>query len=136
MPRCYLGLGSNLQSPIRQLRIAIKSLQQMQNLCIKKISSLYFNQPIGIKAQPMFYNLVLEITTTIPPLRLLKQLKLIEVQQNRVTKTKWGARTIDIDILFYGTLCIKTKNLTIPHPEIANRDFVLIPMQEITKVKS
>ncbi len=133
MPICYLGLGSNLRSPKRQLQLAIKSIQRIKNIYIKDISNFYFNKPLGRKAQPMFYNLVIRVNTNIPPHTLLQKLKLIETQQNRVTKIKWGARTIDIDILLYGNKKIKSKALTIPHPEMLNRDFVLIPLAEITE---
>lgn len=133
MPTCYLGLGSNLKFPIRQLRLAIKSIQRIKNTYIKGISSFYYNKPIGKKAQPMFYNLVIKMESNIPPFTLLKELKAIEEQQNRITKVKWGARTIDIDILLYGNYKINTPNLTIPHPEMLNREFVLIPLEELTE---
>lgn len=135
MPTCYLGLGSNLKSPIRQLRLAIKSIHRLKNTYIKEISSFYYNKPLGRKAQPMFYNLVIKMESNLPPFSLLRELKAIEAQQNRITKIKWGARTIDIDILLYGNLKINTLNLKIPHPEMLNRDFVLIPLEELTKLE-
>src|SRR3990167_7179375 len=99
MPDCYLGLGSNLKFPKRQLRLALQDLQKSKNILIKTVSSFYFSKPIGIKAQPNFYNLVIKIQTNLSPLILLSVLKQIEQKQNRIPKKKWGSRTIDIDIL-------------------------------------
>ncbi len=136
MPTCYLGLGSNLRFPKRQLRMAIQSMQRIKNLYIKDISSFYFNKPVGKKSQPMFYNLVIKIESKLPPKALLRELKAIEIQQNRITKIKWGARTIDIDILLYGDVKINTPNLKIPHPEMYNREFVMIPLAEIKELST
>ena len=132
MPICYLGLGSNLKSPKRQLQIAINSLNRIKNTSIIDISSIYFNPPKGVKSQPMFYNLVLSIKTSLNPHALLYFCQKIEEMQCRVRKKKWGARTIDIDILLYGDKEIKTKSLLIPHPYMLERDFVLIPLLEIS----
>ncbi|MDF1757919.1 MAG: 2-amino-4-hydroxy-6-hydroxymethyldihydropteridine diphosphokinase [Legionellaceae bacterium] len=131
MPTCYLSLGSNLKSPKRQLQIAIDNLRRVKNTRISKISSLYFNPPVGVKSQPMFYNLVIEINTTLPAHELLKYCKNIEKKQGRVSKKRWGARTIDVDILLYGNKKLSTPNLIIPHPQMLKRDFVLIPLLEI-----
>lgn len=134
MPTCYLGLGSNLKSPKRQLHNAIYAIQKMQKVIIKDISSFYFNKPVGIKAQPMFYNLVIKINTSLNPNDLLINLKKIEKKQQRITKKRWGARTIDIDILLYGNKKINYPHLKIPHPHMHERDFVLIPMMEVSKL--
>lgn len=132
MPTCYLGLGSNLKFPKRQLRMALKSIQRLNKVYIKDISSFYYNKPIGRKSQPMFYNLVIKIESSLSPNAMLKELKTIELKQNRIKKIKWGARTIDIDILLYGNLVINTQNLKIPHPEMHNREFVMLPLAEIS----
>lgn len=131
MPTCYLGLGSNLKSPKRQLNQALQAIQRIPHILIKNTSSLYFNPPMGVKSQPMFYNLVTEINTNLPAQILLKKLKAIEEQQNRITKRRWGARTIDIDILLYGDRKINQYNLQVPHPGILVRDFVRIPLGEV-----
>ena len=86
---------------------------------------------MGVKSQPMFYNLVTEINTNLPVQILLEKFKAIENQQNRITKRRWGARTIDIDILLYGDKKINQHDLQIPHPGIMIRDFVRIPLEEI-----
>lgn len=131
MPTCYLGLGSNLKSPRRQLNQALQAIQRIPNILIKNTSSLYYNPPMGVKSQPMFYNLVTEIQTNLPAQRLLQELKAIEVQQSRITKRRWGARTIDIDILLYGDRKINQHDLQVPHPGVFIRDFVRIPLNEI-----
>lgn len=131
MPTCYLGLGSNLKNPKRQLNLALSAIKKIPKIIIKRTSKLYFNPPMGIKAQPMFYNLVTEINTNLPPEFLLNKLKIIESQQNRVNKQRWGARSIDIDILLYAKLKINTTILQIPHPGIMYRDFVKYPLNEI-----
>ncbi len=128
---CYLGLGSNLKYPKRQLQHAIASLRKLPRSIMTGISNIYVNPPMGVKAQPMFYNQVMQINTSLPPLQLLKHCKQIEQDQGRVYRKKWGSRTIDIDILLYGDRIIKTRQLTIPHPELLNRDFVLIPLLEL-----
>ncbi len=128
---CYLGLGSNLKSPKRQLNTAISSLNKLKKAIIIDISSLYFTKPIGVKSQPMYYNLVLSIKTSLTPLQLLSHCKDIEYNQQRVHKKKWGSRTIDIDILTYGNQVIKKSNLIIPHPYMLEREFVMQPLLEI-----
>lgn len=132
MPTCYLGLGSNLRNPKRQLQLALNAIQKSPHILIKNTSNLYFNPPMGIKSQPMFYNLVIEINTNIYPELLLKKMKSIEMQQNRITKQRWGARSIDIDILLYGQQRINLPNLQIPHPGILDREFVKCPLAEIS----
>lgn len=131
MPTCYLGLGSNLKFPKRQLRMAIQSIKRNKNIYIKSISSFYFSKPIGIKSQPMYYNLVMKVESNLAAHSLLLELKKIETKQNRITKIRWGSRTIDIDILLYGNKKINTRLLKIPHPEMYNREFVLVPLAEV-----
>ncbi|OGV35374.1 MAG: 2-amino-4-hydroxy-6-hydroxymethyldihydropteridine diphosphokinase [Legionellales bacterium RIFCSPHIGHO2_12_FULL_35_11] len=132
MTTCYLGLGSNLKSPKRQLQLAISGINRIKNTAIINISKPYFNKPVGVKAQPMFYNLVISIQTSLPPFALLKKCREIEANQGRVTKRRFGSRTIDIDILLYGNYKIKTKYLEIPHPRMFERDFVIKPLLEIS----
>ncbi len=124
-------MGSNLNSPKRQLNRALFALQRLSNVMITERSKIYFNPPLGIKAQPMFYNMVISIHTSLSPAALLKACQCIERQQQRIRKKKWGARTIDIDILFYGEEIIRKPNLIIPHPEWSKRDFVRIPLSQL-----
>ncbi len=132
MTLCYLGLGSNLSSPIRQLRQAAKELKTLPKTYITKISSIFFSKPWGILSQPPFYNMVIEINTTLPPTTLLKYCQSIELKHNRARKKHWGPRTLDIDILLYGNVELNINDLIIPHKEMVNRDFVLAPLLEIS----
>lgn len=131
MTCCYLGLGSNIKSPQRQLQIAIAALRKLPKSTITDISSTYLTTPVGIKAQPMFYNIVVALKTSLPPHSLLKYCQAIELNQQRLRKKRWGARTIDIDILIYGNQIINTKTLCVPHPRMFERYFVLDPLLEI-----
>ncbi len=131
MPRCYLGLGSNLNYPKRQLNRALQALQKQNRLMVVERSRPYFNPPLGVKAQPMFYNMVICIETSLSPNILLKKCKQIEQKQKRIHRKKWGSRTIDIDILFYGEQKLRSQALTLPHPEWHKRDFVHIPLSEL-----
>ena len=128
---CYLGLGSNLNSPERQLRRAILALSKLPYSQIVKVASFFRNPAWGRKAQPQFCNTVVAVQTRLTPQQLLRYCQKIEYQQGRIRKIKWGARTLDIDILFYGLKKIKTSTLEIPHPRIEERDFVVLPLQEL-----
>lgn len=128
MSICYLGLGSNLSCPRRQLTKAIAHLRHLPQSRIIQISALYFSEPMGVRAQPPYFNLVIKIQTTLPADKLLHYCQLIEHKQKRVRKRHWGARTLDIDILFYGERHIKTKKLIIPHPGVQERHFVKVPL--------
>jgi 2-amino-4-hydroxy-6-hydroxymethyldihydropteridine diphosphokinase len=131
MVDCYLGLGSNLRGPKRQLNQAIASLRTLPRSIIKKQSRVYRSLPMGVRAQPNYCNQVIAIQTTLPALALLRHCQSIEKKQQRIRKRHWGARTLDIDILLYGHQQICTRDLTIPHPRMLERDFVLIPLLEI-----
>lgn len=128
---CYLGLGSNLNSPERQLRRAIDALRKLPDSYIAQVASFYRSEAWGRKAQPKFCNTVVALQTRLPPQRLLDYCQKIEQQQRRVRKIKWGSRTLDIDILLYGSQNINTMTLKIPHPRIKERDFVVLPLLEI-----
>lgn len=132
MTLCYLSLGSNLGDPQRQLRRAIKHIKQIEGTSLLKVSSLYFNKAWGRKQQPDFYNAVVAIKTRLPPLKLLSCCQAIERKHNRQRKVRWGARTLDIDIILYGDTSLNLHNLVIPHPRFLERDFVLIPLAEVT----
>lgn len=132
MTRCYLALGSNLNSPVRQLRQAIKALRRLPHSTIVHVSKLYFSRPMGLRAQAPYWNLVLALNTSLNPFRLLSYCQKIELDQNRIKKHHWGSRTIDIDILLYGHIIINQLNLTVPHPHMLERDFVLLPLLDIS----
>ncbi|KTD36662.1 2-amino-4-hydroxy-6- hydroxymethyldihydropteridine pyrophosphokinase [Legionella nautarum] len=130
---CYLGLGSNLDSPERQLRTAIDALRKLPHSRLIEVASFYRNEAWGKKTQPKFTNTVASLRTRLTPQQLLKHCLEIEQKQKRVRKTRWGARTLDIDILLYGSMKINSTKLTIPHPRMHERDFVLKPLQELLK---
>lgn len=131
MTLCYLALGSNLGTPERQLRCAIQALRKHPQIQLIKYARLYRNKAWGRKMQPAFCNTVVAIQTTLTPEQLLKECQSLEKKQGRYRLVKWGARTLDIDILLYGCKAINKSHLVIPHPFMRLRDFVLIPLQEI-----
>ena len=128
---CYLGLGSNLRSPARQIHQAIARIRTIPRSRLVKKSNLIVNQALGRRAQPSFCNAVIKLSTTLPPHALLRHCQALELKQGRVRKLHWGARTLDIDLLLFGKNIINTRTLKIPHPEIASRPFVFIPLLEL-----
>lgn|SRR3990167_6467674 len=129
----YLALGSNLNSPKRQLHLAIKALRKLPKTHLLAIAPLYYNKAQGKRAQPNFYNTVVKIITTLNPYCLLDHCLQIEKNQERIRKIKWQARTLDIDIILYATRIIKTPILQIPHMHFTKRDFVCIPLSALYK---
>ena len=130
----YIGLGSNLNQPEQQLLDAQQALQQLPQSAVLEYSSFYWSKALTIdeQAMPDYLNAVVKISTTLAPLALLDQLQAIESAQGRVRSGKrWQARTLDLDILLYGDECFTTPRLTIPHPAICQRDFVIVPLLEI-----
>jgi len=125
----YLGLGSNLGDREEQLNRAIELLAA--KLDLEMTSSTYETEPVGYVEQPRFLNLVCRGYTELTPGQLLRLAKDIESEMGRVPSFRDASRPIDIDILFYDDEIIKTHNLTIPHPRLAERAFVLIPLAEI-----
>lgn len=131
MKIAYLSLGSNLDSPARQLRLGIKALRSLPSTSCLKIAPLYFNPAVGRKAQPDFYNTAVKLKTRLAPHALLSQCQHIESQRGRVRRVKGGARTLDIDILQHGSTSMKTPRLTLPHPRMLERDFVTVPLEAL-----
>lgn len=131
MNYCYLGLGSNLKSPERQIRRALKALKTLPKTSIQQVAPLYFNQAWGRKSMPDYCNTVVAIRTTLPPLSLLKRCQHLEHLQGRQRKIRYGARTLDIDILLYQNRTMHHPKLILPHPHIAERDFVLVPLSHM-----
>jgi 2-amino-4-hydroxy-6-hydroxymethyldihydropteridine diphosphokinase len=128
----YIGLGANIGDPKAQLQQALKLLHHSQGVSVRRVSSLYETSPVGYDDQPNFLNVVAEIDTTLPPLELLHTAQKIEQRLHRVRKQRFGPRTIDVDILLYGERIIATPELTVPHPRLLERAFVLIPLYELT----
>jgi dihydroneopterin aldolase/2-amino-4-hydroxy-6-hydroxymethyldihydropteridine diphosphokinase len=127
----YLGIGSNLGDKEANLKGAVHLLEEDPDCRVKRISSFRVTKPIGGVEQDDFLNGALEITTLKTPEQLLQRIGGIEKELKRERIVHWGPRTIDLDILFYDNAIVQTKELTIPHPEISNRAFVLDPLCEI-----
>ncbi len=127
----YIGLGSNLNNPKQQIKRALLALDNTQDIKVVALSSLYQSPPIDGSKQPDYLNAVCKVDTHLSALELLKVCQVIEAQQHRAREKKWGARTIDLDIITYGVQVIASKQLIVPHPEMMNRAFVLLPLAEI-----
>lgn len=127
----YIGLGSNQGDKIKNLSDALGAMRSIGDIKIIKVSSLYTSEPWGYLNQPDFVNQVAEIETDLAPRELLNQLQNIEIKMGRQRREKWGPRLIDLDILLYGSEEVNTPELTIPHPYMRERLFVLLPLQEI-----
>ena len=129
----YIGLGSNLQNPRAQIENALRALSHSDGIELLIVSSLYESKPLLDMPGPNYVNAVCKINTNLSAIDLLDICQSIEDNQKRIRKVKWGSRTIDLDILLYGQQVISSERLSIPHPEITNRAFVLVPMYEIDK---
>lgn len=129
MARVFLGLGTNLGDARANLCRALAALRRRLDLA--SISSLYDTAPVGVLDQPRFLNLVCEATTDLPPGELLRLVKEIERDLGRQPTVRYGPRVIDIDILLYGCEIIDSPELTLPHPRLSERAFVLAPLAEI-----
>jgi 2-amino-4-hydroxy-6-hydroxymethyldihydropteridine diphosphokinase len=128
----YIGIGSNLESPEDQVRQAIAALGDLPRCVLVSASGLYRSAPMGPPDQPDFVNAVAAILTQTNARDLLQQLQEIERRQGRDRSVeRWGPRTLDLDLLAYGAEIINEGDLIVPHPGIADRNFVLLPWQEI-----
>ncbi|MCM1102496.1 MAG: 2-amino-4-hydroxy-6-hydroxymethyldihydropteridine diphosphokinase [Clostridium sp.] len=126
-----LGLGSNLGDSERYLRDALQKLSSAKEIRNVKSSSLIRTKPYGVLDQPDFLNGAAVLETLLTPLELLDFLHKLEAEAGRVRKEHWGARTLDLDILFYDDWIIDSERLTVPHADMANREFVLAPLAEL-----
>lgn len=131
MPEVFVGLGANLGEPAAQLKAALQAMAALPQTSVKKVSTFYRSAAIGPAGQPDYCNAVAELETTLEPLPLLDALLAIEDNAGRVRGERWGARVLDLDLLLYGQTVCSTARLTLPHPELALRDFVLQPMADI-----
>ena len=139
MALAYIGLGSNLSDTVAgqeldsraQLNLAIDSLSAHPHILVSKRSSFYQTPAIGPGEQPNYINAVAQLDSQLAPLDLLDLLQSIENQQGRVRTVRWGARTLDLDILLYDQLIENSERLTVPHPRMHGRGFVLAPLSEI-----
>ena len=127
----YIGVGSNLGEPAQNIEKAKSLLVAKSGIKLLQTSSLYETEPWGVKEQPRFVNAVWHIETTLTPSQLFMTLKEIENSLGRKKVLRYGPRVIDLDILLYDELIYQDVNLTIPHPKIPERSFVIFPLCEI-----
>ncbi|MFP4249631.1 MAG: 2-amino-4-hydroxy-6-hydroxymethyldihydropteridine diphosphokinase [Armatimonadota bacterium] len=127
----WLGLGSNLGRRARMLAGALEALRETEGLAPVAVSSVYETEPVGVTDQPVFLNMVAHFRCGLSPDELLAAVQAVEGKLRRIRTTRWGPRTIDVDILLLGDLSIDTEPLTVPHPELTNRQFVLVPLAEL-----
>ena len=132
MARVFLSLGSNIGDRASNLSRAL-SLLRSDTVRIRRVSSLYESSPVGVTDEPVpdYINCVAEADTGLPPRSLLDYVKGVESRMGRAPTFRWGPRVIDIDILLYEGVTVESDELTIPHPRIADRKFVLIPLLEL-----
>jgi 2-amino-4-hydroxy-6-hydroxymethyldihydropteridine diphosphokinase len=127
--RAYIGLGSNLGNSAASLRSAVLRLADLGT--VAAASPVYETDPVGYEDQPVFLNAVVALDTTLPPETLLAELHAIEAELKRERSTRWGPRTLDLDLLWYGGREIETPALIVPHPRAREREFVLRPLADI-----
>ncbi|WXL27006.1 2-amino-4-hydroxy-6-hydroxymethyldihydropteridine diphosphokinase [Ectopseudomonas mendocina] len=132
MERVYIGLGSNLETPLEQLRSALAALAELPQTTLSGQSSFYISDPLGPADQPRYVNAVAALDTELSPLQLLDALQGIEQNQGRVRKAeRWGPRTLDLDILLFGQRQLNEARLVVPHYHMHARAFVLYPLAEL-----
>lgn len=129
--KVYIGIGSNLQNPLEQLKAAAVALREIPCTALCQLSNIYQTAPIGPAGQPDYTNAAALLETQLTPEALLDELQKIELDQGRERKERWGPRTLDLDIILYAGMTIRTARLTVPHIEMENRNFVLIPLLDI-----
>ncbi|WP_089703863.1 2-amino-4-hydroxy-6-hydroxymethyldihydropteridine diphosphokinase [Vreelandella arcis] len=131
MQLAYIGLGSNLDSPIEQVRQALDELDTLPLTRLVAASSLYATPPVGPQNQPDFINAAAALKTHLSPLALLDQLQALEQRHRRQRQRRWGPRTLDLDLLLYGQQTLVYPRLRVPHLHMHERAFVLVPLHEL-----
>lgn len=129
--RAFIGIGANLDDPESGVLRAVEALRRIVDVSVLRCSSLYRTAPVGYLDQPEFVNAVVELETKLEPHKLLAQLHVIEKQFGRERSWRNAPRTLDLDLLLYGDQQIESDNLTLPHPRMTERAFVLVPLTEI-----
>ncbi len=129
--RAFVGLGSNLGERETMIRLALDDLARLPGTRLVRASSLYDTEPVGEVDQPNFLNAVAQLDTELTARQLLWNLLLIEKRLGRTRSKRWGPRTIDLDLLLYGSLVVEEPDLRVPHPELTRRSFVLVPLVEL-----
>lgn len=129
---CYIAIGSNLASPLEQVKAALDAIGEIPQSRVVAVSSFYRTPPLGPQDQPDYLNAAVALETTLEAETLLDHTQRIELQQGRVRKAeRWGPRTLDLDIMLFGDQVIHTPRLTVPHYDMKNRGFMLWPLFEI-----
>ncbi|AWK14266.1 2-amino-4-hydroxy-6-hydroxymethyldihydropteridine diphosphokinase [Candidatus Fukatsuia symbiotica] len=132
MIRVYISLGSNLAQPLQQITSALKALANLPCSELIKCSPFYRSKPLGSQEQPDYLNAVVAVDTLLSAEKLLDYTQAIELQQGRVRKEqRWGARTLDLDIMLYGDHIINSERLVVPHYGLKEREFMLYPLADI-----
>ena len=131
MTLAYVGIGSNLDGPVARVSRAFEDLARLPRTRLVNRSSLYRSAPRGFAEQPEFVNAVAELESSLSPQEMLKELQGIEARQGRRRSFPNAPRTLDLDLLLYGTVVLRSENLTLPHPRMHERAFVLKPLLEI-----
>lgn len=132
MARIYIAVGGNLGDPLQTVRDAIQTLQNHSALTAVTASSCYRSKPMGPQDQPDYVNAVVAADTELSPIEVLDTLQAIEQEFGRQRQRRWGERTLDLDLLLYANLIYQDARLTLPHPGLEVRDFVVIPLYELT----
>jgi 2-amino-4-hydroxy-6-hydroxymethyldihydropteridine diphosphokinase len=127
----FVGLGSNLADPVQQVSRALAELDRIPHTRCLARSSLYRSPPLGPQDQPDFINAVAALDTALQAQALLAELHALEQRHGRLRREHWGPRTLDLDLLLYGDAVLRTETLTLPHPGLYDRDFVLYPLAEL-----
>ncbi len=133
MAKVYISLGSNIGNRLKNIKEAIKQIGDTEGIKIIRLSSVYETEPVGYKNQNYFMNIVLEIETEIAPFDLMEKFLEIENIMGRRRMKKWGPRNIDIDMLLYNGVIIESQLLTLPHPRMGERAFIMTPLKELLK---
>ncbi len=129
--RAWIGLGSNLDDPQRHVERAIEELDRLPLTRRRDASRLYASRPLGPQDQPDFINAVVLLETRLSPLALLDQLQALEQRHRRVRARRWGPRTLDLDLLLFDDSILALPRLSVPHPELTHRAFVVLPLLEL-----
>jgi len=127
--RAYVGLGSNIGDRLAHLKAAVQALES-RGIVVEEASSVYETDPVG-PPQPDFLNAAVALGAGLPPVELVAALKEVEAEIGRQQAERWGPRVIDLDLLLYGEQTVAEPGITVPHPELTNRAFALVPVLEI-----
>ena len=131
MTRAYLGIGSNLGERLGYLQLAVDELASADGVTVVGVSPGYETAPVGGPEQPDYLNAVVAVDTTLTAHELLRVAQAVETEAERVRTVRWGPRTLDVDVLLVGDERIDTPDLVVPHPRLAERAFVVVPLADL-----